>query len=578
MADDFARYVIGTNSAATSRNWLSLRLGDPEWTPPPRPDELLSALVAEFSMTERAALDGFDSVDKAYSAIPLTMIIGSPRKRSRRASAAATAPNPKITTIRLEKKRISGLAELKRKREEALQGLRSALETTHRQRFDDILALASMHVSRQPPRFPLEQIQRYILRRALELGWTADRFGLFDRSDIGYDGGRSAAKAERIGKKYQWIAYHEMLAFISDHFQHRDDFRDDKGARAYDGPWQDDIREIDPSCTLRSVMGKTGLRGHSQSWWGSERYDSWERPEKPAEWVRRTNDLPSIENLLMVTDAGGLRWANIDGYFDWSKPTPPDQDRSGVEHRDFSYYCTGYLLRKADAPAFMEWAEDADFLGGWMPDAPTVYQMYLGEHAWSPACRHFQQPYFGDDGWKQPERDCPVKIRAMGFQYSASGRGFDCSVDDAFQLRLPAHDLVTGLGIRWSGTGADFSDADGKLAAQDPTVGVDGPNALLLREDLLRDYLSREGLALCWTVAGEKRAFPGGFDGGFRAFLRLSGAYLLGTKGPVGFLKCAQGRRGADGREAPAKIVATIRTPGVKHRAGRRRRRSCESR
>jgi len=229
MADDFARYVIGTNSAATSRNWLSLRLGDPEWTPPPRPDELLSALVAEFSMTERAALDGFDSVDKAYSAIPLTMIIGSPRKRSRRASAAATAPNPKITTIRLEKKRISGLAELKRKREEALQGLRSALETTHRQRFDDILALASMHVSRQPPRFPLEQIQRYILRRALELGWTADRFGLFDRSDIGYDGGRSAAKAERIGKKYQWIAYHEMLAFISDHFQHRDDFRDDKG-------------------------------------------------------------------------------------------------------------------------------------------------------------------------------------------------------------------------------------------------------------------------------------------------------------------------------------------------------------
>jgi len=33
-ADDFAWYVIGTNSASTSRSWLSLKLDEPEWTPP----------------------------------------------------------------------------------------------------------------------------------------------------------------------------------------------------------------------------------------------------------------------------------------------------------------------------------------------------------------------------------------------------------------------------------------------------------------------------------------------------------------------------------------------------------------
>jgi hypothetical protein len=243
-ADDFAWYVIGTNSASTSRSWLSLKLDEPEWTPPPRPDELLNALIGEFSKTERAAVDKFEGLERAYSAPPLTTIVERPRRRSPHESTTTAAPDRKIITLRLEKKRIPGLAELKRKREEALQGLRSALETTHRQRFDEILALASVRESGEPPRFPLEQVQRYVLRRALELGWTEDRFGWFDRNDIGYDGGRSAAKAERIGKKYQWIAYHEVLAFISDHFQYREAFRDDKDARAYDGPWQNGIRDM----------------------------------------------------------------------------------------------------------------------------------------------------------------------------------------------------------------------------------------------------------------------------------------------------------------------------------------------
>jgi hypothetical protein len=61
-------------------------------------------------------------------------------------------------------------------------------------------------------------IQRYVLWRVFDLGWTTERFGAFDRFSIGQHG-RDASKAERIGKKYQWIAYHEILAFISDRFQ-----------------------------------------------------------------------------------------------------------------------------------------------------------------------------------------------------------------------------------------------------------------------------------------------------------------------------------------------------------------------
>jgi len=106
-----------------------------------RPDELLNALIGEFSKTERAAVDKFEGLERAYSAPPLTTIVERPRRRSPHESTTTAAPDRKIITLRLEKKAYPGLAELKRKREEALQGLRSALETTHRQRFDEILAL-----------------------------------------------------------------------------------------------------------------------------------------------------------------------------------------------------------------------------------------------------------------------------------------------------------------------------------------------------------------------------------------------------------------------------------------------------
>ena len=60
------------------------------------------------------------------------------------------------------------------------------------------------------PRFDMRAIQRYVLWRVFDLGWTIERFGEFDRFSIG-DHGREANKPERMGKKYQWLAYHEIL-------------------------------------------------------------------------------------------------------------------------------------------------------------------------------------------------------------------------------------------------------------------------------------------------------------------------------------------------------------------------------
>jgi hypothetical protein len=149
-----------------------------------------------------------------------------------------------------------------------------------------------------------------------------------------------------------------------------------------------------------------------------------------------------------------------------------------------------------------------------------------------------------------------VKVRTVAFEYLREARGFDCSIDEGYHLKLPMSELLTGLGLRWSANGADYLDVAARLAAFDPTAHADGPSALLVREDLLREFLARRELSICWTVLGEKRVLGAEFSSEHHASLRISGTYKLGDKGPVGFLKCRQG-----GPEM-AHVVATIRSPG----------------
>ena len=121
----------------------------------------------------------------------------------------------------------SALARVEQEREAAVTAFESVLTEEHARALEPVLnAMYSNDEGKRPPRFDLRLIQRYVLWRVFDLGWTTERFGHFDRYTIRYQG-REASKAERIGKKYQWIAYHEIKALVADHFQYRERFREE---------------------------------------------------------------------------------------------------------------------------------------------------------------------------------------------------------------------------------------------------------------------------------------------------------------------------------------------------------------
>ena len=511
MADDFAWYVIGTNSGAT--NWISLRVCEDTWQ---SSEERLATFIPKLSGPARMAWDEFM---RAKADQPFLIQVVS-----------AEYPN--------------GGGQLALPDEQDVRGARNRLECSRERLMallteDQLTELESILKAEREgaPRFDLPTIQRYVLWRAFDLGWTIERFGAFDRFSIGYSG-REAAKPERIGKKYQWIAYYEILAYIADHYQYRERF--EGGLQAYEGPWQESLRNVDSSCTLPATPGSTSWGPHRASWWGKTPFSDWKEGEGHGDWIVRKEEFPRVEELLSSgrTDDNS-RWLNVRGHFVWRQPHPADVEPTEIDRRELWIDCMGYLVAADAADEFMDWARGVDFWGRWMPEEPDMYGLLLGEYGWSPAFNYFNGTYYAGAEWLKSER-CPVALRPITSQYHVGTGSFDCSVDESYSLRLPHHELVNRLGLKWSGRGADYLDHQGQLAALDPTAHEDGPTALLLREDLLRDYLSQNDLALCWTILGEKRVLGEMSSRSIPAYygsLRMSGAYRYTDQGPKGFIR-----------------------------------------
>lgn len=179
----------------------------------------------------------------------------------------------------------------------------------------------------------------------------------------------------------------------------------------------------------------------------------------------------------------------------------------------------------------MLWAKNVNFWNRWMPEPPDVYRVFLGEHGWSLASR-----YFSNSGWIKPSHGCPVEMQMLSSRYLGETGGVDCSLDESLRLQLPVSELVDGMGMRWSGEGADYLDITGQPAVFDPIAHDNGPMALLLREDLFKEFLAQEGLTLCWTILGEKRVIGAWHTPKYVYSLRMTGAFILDDNGLEGFL------------------------------------------
>lgn len=88
-----------------------------------------------------------------------------------------------------------------------------------------------------------------------ELGYNEDLFGDYDCEVGRYDYNRhKVAKTERIGKKYQWIALHNILARISDNYAMINRFSFEQSPVSFEGAWDPFVRDFDPTLNYNTMV------------------------------------------------------------------------------------------------------------------------------------------------------------------------------------------------------------------------------------------------------------------------------------------------------------------------------------
>lgn len=408
--------------------------------------------------------------------------------------------------------RSTGLAEERRaaenEREAAIEQFKSLLDETEVETFRvraEGYVCGRMWNENAPawhPTYAGDRSRRWVAWRAHELGWTAERFAKFDRQLPNH--GRMEHRIERIGKKYQWIALHELTGRLSDIALVEERYGDALGL--YQGPWQVGAREMDPTILVTRTKQRD-LDRQAATWW-SPHASRWrdDPPEVRLAWMQdQVQDIPDPVKQIDVTDPFGRRWLVLDISVGRNHWVMVDGERQ--IHRMTWHKVKSMLVARSDVERLGRRLSCSASNRDHFPEVDMPSDGYLGEYPWHPA--------FADaDGKWEIDRLGKIPIRATVANWLIERSGHDFSVEDSFNLTIPAPALVRGLYLRLAeGRSLAYASTDGEILFKDPSVDEPGFSAAIVDRNAMLAFLDETEQELVWVFSGEKSAHGGRHHG-----------------------------------------------------------------
>ncbi len=381
--------------------------------------------------------------------------------------------------------------------------------------------------------FDLKIAQRWIFNRVVKLGYDSKLHGEFDDRINRYSGmGRSSHKPERIGKKYQWIAYHEFMALVSDHFEFKKDSWRNSSKELYKGTWNPFIRDIDISFTQKDddhIKENLSLKQWTSTY-GS--YDAWQKEKSDLNWVKNNSDLPNPLDIISITDDNKCDWLILTGALTWQEKTPPEHKRYDIPVRDVWYMFKSYIVKKGNAQLFLNWAKEQDFRGKRMPKSSEFYEAFLGEFPNSTAFEDLRGEYNIWTKVREFDEKHPMLVTVTDDCYLNEFTS-DCSFNSGISMKLPSKWIVNKMKLTHNFLDGRFYDSKDDLIALPTSVFVENfPSVLLINKEAFIEFLDKNKYEVIWTLLGEK-IIMGGTRDKYMNRLSISGSYTLNNKGNV---------------------------------------------
>ncbi|WP_308635281.1 hypothetical protein [Paenibacillus silvisoli] len=361
-------------------------------------------------------------------------------------------------------------------------------------------------------------------KKVFELGYDIDLHGKYDSYHVGrYD--RHDHAIERIGKKYQWIAFHELLAKLSDKFPMSEidwsydkstideiDFDkwlktielgdyeeidsvdslekeevaqekyedDESGAQKrkykeipYHGPWNPFVRDIDP--TLLFITQKNKDSNYYQA--------KYTIPEDNLnDWVHDFETIPELKEIMFVDIRENQNFMLLSSHIKWERRKNNDD----YKNREELFIKTTALLVPMERVKYYSQhkkVHDHSYRNHW----ESSYKIFAYEYFWHPSYLDYKNEV---DPWDE-------EIIPTTLEYSWE-KGYDNSIDGSVGYLMPSELLVEQLGLAQGNEGY-WTDQDGQVIAYD--IAVEGYNTgLIIEQKSLERLMERNNLAIIWDV------------------------------------------------------------------------------
>lgn len=351
--------------------------------------------------------------------------------------------------------------------------------------------------------------RRYILQRIKQFGWTPKRFGSYEEkirhSRLRVDEERN--KVERISKKYQWIALHELLGYLSDHYRMSRNWSDNEPV--FQGSWQLYARDFDPTQPLLDPQEQLDLTTEEDlppeediKWWITypDPFENLELRLDRERWVMTSPlGFESLIGLPTIPDRNG-DWLTLSCHYRWAETLTMAQDEKEDGQLKMWIDLRCWLISKTDRKRFLETLKDYRFWGNGV-DYPASYGMWLGEYPWAPSMKKIVEASRSKDRWVER-----LNFSANMYQTVCGYRNEHSDIS----ARLPSPVICQLLNLRWTGKRFEYVNFEGELLAFCPEGSSGKPgfgSPLLVKKEPFLAAIDQAGLVAIWAVLSERSCY-----------------------------------------------------------------------
>lgn len=340
--------------------------------------------------------------------------------------------------------------------------------------------------------------QLWVANRAISFGWTHNLFP-YDRSR-GEDR-LAATRIERIGKKYQWLALHELLARLADNYWLAPDWG--RGSKIYDTPVDIDfIRNIEPTILPKDTF--EDLDAENLPIVPVLTTDEVEL-DKLEEWVRDQSVARSRLDLAVGSDLKNSDWVTLYRYA--SSDVEYEENNSFLESKwkqsEF-HFISALFVEPAERNRLVKFAKEVtldfhDWLPGDTTDGPFVGELGVRD-VW-------QEPMWSELESRTSKRATFKAARPVtGYRWEGH---LDGAMPNGADFYLPTPWLLRLLNLSpMPKRPGIFIDGNGVVTIIARSRGRN--SSCLMRKDALEKLLKDLQLDCVWTMIGERMGWPNG--------------------------------------------------------------------